>query len=815
MAGGASRRVAVTGLGMVTAFGAGVKVFWDALLEGRTALRRLDTVPGPLADLYVGRVEDEALGAAADRTGPQPVERTCALLDVAAAEALEHSGLLGGRAGHRYGLGIGTCQGVLRAPGAELPLDMTRHAVDQVTRPADLVARRYGFTGPRTVISTACSSSTTTLGWAAAQIQDGRADVMLAGGVEALCLFALAGFHGLKATSAGRCAPYTVSDGMSLGEGSAVLVLEEWEHARRRGAPILAQFLGCGMSADAYHAVAPDPTARGALAAMRRALRSAGVGADRVDYVNGHGTGTANNDAMEKEAMILLFGDRVAAVPVSTIKPATGHLLGAAGAMEAVTTVLAIQYGVAPPTVGASGPDPRLDIVPGRPRPTRISVALSNSYAFGGNNASVVLAAGGYQPPSPADGPPVPAAVVLTGIGAAGIGAAGIGTAGIGAAGWLGPLGASTDADAAGGSPEALTPPPGVPPATWRRMDGYTRRALLAAATALADAGIDPRDPAGDADTAALMFATGHGPLDSTEQFGRSLSEDLIPARRAQFAQTTMASAPGTLGICLGLRGPCATFLTEGAAGLQALDYAAGLVARGEAGYAVVVGTDDATATLREAYDRWWRGPDAEPPGAGPPGAGPAPGDHLADGAVALVIEPADRARARGRGAYAVLGGAAQGGGAPFTDSGPTATGAAGIAAVMRQALERAACRPEQVRCVAAAAAGGDALDRAERHALGQVLPPGTPVVVAAAHLGDLLGAASLASVVAGALALRGEGPAPTASVAASAAGTPGAGRPIAGRAAAGADRVLVNAAGTGGILASIVLRLPEPGAGR
>jgi 3-oxoacyl-[acyl-carrier-protein] synthase II len=783
---------------MVTAFGAGVKVFWDALLDGRTALERLGTVPGPLADLYVGRVDDEVLTAAVSgRAATLPGERTCALLDVAAAEALEHSGLLDGRAGHRYGVGIGTCQGVLRGPGAELPVDMTRHAVDQLTRPADLIGRRYGFTGPRTVMSTACSSSTTVLGWAAAQVEDGRADVMLAGGVEGLCLFALAGFHGLKATSAGRCAPYTTSDGMSLGEGSAVLVLEEWEHARRRGARILARFMGCGMSADAYHAVAPDPTARGALAAMRRALSVAGIEPDQIDYVNGHGTGTANNDTMEKEAMVLLLGERAATVPVSTIKPATGHALGAAGAIEAVASVLAIQHGVAPPTVSASGADPRLNIVPGRPQATHIDVALSNSYAFGGNNASVVFASPGYRPPAATSHPPLaPAAtrpgtnrdVVVSGIGAAGIPGLGSGT---GPGAWLDLLcaGGHTPGGEPGPepAPPATVPPPTVPPATvppatWRRMDGYTQRALLAAVSALEDAGIDPRDPDGEADTAALMFATGHGPMDSTERLGRSLSPELIPARRSQFAQTTMTSAPGALGICLGLRGPCATFLTEGAAGLQALDYAAWLVARGQAGYAVVVGADDATAALREAYHRWWGGEAASP--------------RLADGAVALVVEPALRARARNREAYAQLDGAAHASGSPFSAADGAPGHGATFGAAMWQALTRAGCRPEQIRCVAGAATGAGPLDRAERDALREVLAPGTPVVAAAAHAGDLLGAASLASVVVGLLALRGQ--------------VPGG-----ADARPGADRVLVNAAGAGGTVASLVLRPPAGPAGR
>ncbi|MGC0419624.1 beta-ketoacyl synthase N-terminal-like domain-containing protein [Embleya sp. AB8] len=722
---GGDRRVAVTGLGVVSGFGVGVKPFWASLLAGRTALGLLGSVPGPLGELYVTRVDDRALAAA---TGGEPVERTTAMLGAAVTEALAHSGLAAPVPdGGRHGLGIGTCQGMFHADGAELPLRGERHVADMYTRPADHIARRFGLRGPQAVISTACASSTTALAWSAAQIRDGRAEVMVAGGAESLCLFALAGFHGLRATSAGRCAPYTVSDGMSVGEGAAVLILEEWEHAVRRGADILVEFLGSGMSADAYHPVAPDPTARGALAAARRALTAAGLGAERIDYVSGHGTGTASNDTMEKEAMILLFGDRVGAVPISSVKSAVGHTLGAAGAIEAVASVLALREGVLPPTAGAGGVlDDRIDIVPDHARPARVEVVLSNSYAFGGNNASILLASPGAVP-ARSRARAARDRVVITGVGA--VGPAGVGHAAL----WAAPAAAESVAE----GPE-LACPDEVLPGQWRRMDGFTRRAVVAAVEALREAGIDPRAQDGPAEEAALMFATASGPMRSVEEFGRSLSELLVPARRASFARTTMTSAPGTLGICLGLRGPTITFLSGATAGLQALDHACGLVARGEVPYAVVVGCDEITDTFRDAQLRWW-----------------GPGRWV-DGASAVVVESARRARARGRRASAVVEGTGQAGGADFAAGRPADPSA--FASAAGRALAAAGRGPREIDWVLAAGAAPDRVEaQAELVALARVFPGSTAIARTRGRLGETLAAGGLLDVLTAIAAMRGD----------------------------------------------------------
>ena len=219
---------------------------------------------------------------------------------------------------------------------------------------------------------------------------------MLAGGTDAHCKMTYAGFNALQALAPDVCRPFDRRRaGLSLGEGAAMFALEEEAHARRRGAEILAELAGYGMSADAYHMTAPDPAGRGAVLAMRRALAEARIEPQAVDYVNAHGTGTAQNDPIETRAIKEVFGEHARRLAVSSTKSQTGHCLGAAGAIEILATVLALRHGFLPPTVTLEEPDPEcdLDYVPRTARASRLRVAVSNSYGFGGNNTSVVLRA--------------------------------------------------------------------------------------------------------------------------------------------------------------------------------------------------------------------------------------------------------------------------------------------------------------------------------------------------------------------------------------------------------------------------------------
>lgn len=399
------RRVVISGIGSWNGFGGGAPAFLDALHAGRCAIGEMTLFP---TEAFRTRRAAVAPPTALGDWVPAPLERRLSRSDrmalAAAREAWRGSGIAdAGLAAERIGVVIGgTTGGMLEAEEAlrrrragEIPRMRIQDLVAMpVHSSAEAVAALLGCRGPRLTVVTACSSSANAIGLGADLIQEGRAEAVVAGGTDAHCKMTYAGFNALQALDPDVCRPFDRRRaGLSLGEGAAMLVLEEEGHARRRGAEILAELAGYGTSADAHHMTAPDPQGRGAVLAMRRALREAGVDPAEVDYVNAHGTGTVQNDPIETAAIKEVFGAHARALAVSSTKSQTGHCLGAAGAIEIAATVLALRHGFVPPTVNLDEPDPLcdLDYVPRVAREQRLAVALSNSYGFGGNNTSVVL----------------------------------------------------------------------------------------------------------------------------------------------------------------------------------------------------------------------------------------------------------------------------------------------------------------------------------------------------------------------------------------------------------------------------------------
>jgi 3-oxoacyl-[acyl-carrier-protein] synthase II len=263
------------------------------------------------------------------------------------------------------------------------------------------IAIRFGLRGPNSCVSTACASGNHAIGESFELIRRGMADVMFAGGAEAVISpLTIGGFGAMKALSTRNDAPQRASrpfdkgrDGFVMGEGAGILILEELDHALQRGAKIYAELKGYGMSADAYHMTAPEPEGAGAMASMLLALAAAGLHPEEVDYINAHGTSTQAGDASETKAIKGVFGDHAYRLAVSSIKSMTGHLLGAAGGVESVATVLTLHHGVIPPTINYDEPDPEcdLDYVPNKARRTKVRVAFNNSFGFGGTNATLVF----------------------------------------------------------------------------------------------------------------------------------------------------------------------------------------------------------------------------------------------------------------------------------------------------------------------------------------------------------------------------------------------------------------------------------------
>ncbi|MFD1194275.1 beta-ketoacyl-ACP synthase II [Seohaeicola saemankumensis] len=414
------RRVVVTGLGLVTPLACGVEETWTRLLAGESGagpITRFD--PSNVLTTYACEIPfgDGSDGTFNPDDWMEPKERRKVddfiLYGMAAAtQAVQDSGWMPEaeedrlRTGVMLGSGIGGLQSIeqttllIKEKGARRvsPFFIPGALINLIS---GQVSIRYGFKGPNHAVVTACSTGAHAIGDAARLIQWGDAEVMVAGGAEAaICEIGIAGFNACKALSTKRGAdpkaasrPYDADrDGFVMGEGAGVVVLEEYEHAKARGAKIYAEVLGYGLSGDAYHITAPAEDGDGGYRSMRAALERAGLKPADIDYINAHGTSTMA-DVIELAAVERLLGDAASNVTMSSTKSATGHLLGAAGAIEAIFSILAIRDQVAPPTINLDNPavQTTIDLAPNAKRPRKIDVALSNSFGFGGTNASVIF----------------------------------------------------------------------------------------------------------------------------------------------------------------------------------------------------------------------------------------------------------------------------------------------------------------------------------------------------------------------------------------------------------------------------------------
>ena len=400
-------RIAVTGLGIVCALGRDQDEFWASALAGRTGFGALDLFDTSGCKTNVAAQVHG--GARARRDEARRASRTDLFCMTAAGEAVAQAGLTppaSDSALARFGVSMGSSTAGM--------LETERRCLEGLARgferrpfsgalrlpnsvPADAVADMLGAAGPRLSNMTACASSALSIAHAADLIRSGEAPGMVAGGGDALCLMTYAGFGALRLLDTRACRPFDAArQGLSLGEGAGVMVLERWDHAAARGAKPLAEFLDYGASCDAHHMTAPHPDGRGAAAAMAEALARSGISADRIGHVNAHGTGTALNDAAEARALLAIFGATgVKGIPITSTKSMIGHLLGGSGGLEAVVLVLSLIHQTAPETLGWESCDGEMttfDIVAHGPRPLACDYGMSNSFGFGGANCSLVFA---------------------------------------------------------------------------------------------------------------------------------------------------------------------------------------------------------------------------------------------------------------------------------------------------------------------------------------------------------------------------------------------------------------------------------------
>ncbi|MBI5675131.1 MAG: beta-ketoacyl-ACP synthase II [Nitrospirae bacterium] len=406
------RRVVITGAGMVTPLGTGTEKSWMGLIEGRSGVRRITHFdPADLPCQIAAEVPDFEADIFIEPKEQKKMDRFIHLGLAAAVMAMEDSGLkITADNSERVGVIVGSGMGGL--PAVEHYTKLLNERGHRKISPffipmtiinlaAGQISIRFGAKGPNSAIATACASGTHSIGEAFRLVQSGVADAMIAGGAEAtITPLGIGGFAAMKALSRRNHEPEKASrpfdkdrDGFVMGEGAGILILEELEHAIKRGARIYSEINGYGTTSDAYHISSPSPDGEGAARCMRSALKDSGTDPDEVNYINAHGTSTKYGDELETVAVKNVFGQHAYELCVSSTKSMTGHLLGAAGGVEGAICALSIFNGVVPPTINLEEPDPEcdLDYVPNSSRPLDINVAISNSFGFGGTNACIVL----------------------------------------------------------------------------------------------------------------------------------------------------------------------------------------------------------------------------------------------------------------------------------------------------------------------------------------------------------------------------------------------------------------------------------------
>ena len=406
------QRVVVTGLGAVTPIGNDVPTYWEGLSTGRNGVAGITLFDASRhACRFAAEVKDFDPSGWLEPKEAKRWDRFCQFGVVAAKQAVAHAGLTIDESNqHRVGVAIGSGVGGLlmmetqahvlndRGPDRVSPFCVPMMIPNMAT---GLTAIALRAKGPSTAVATACAAGSNAIGDAFRLIQLGQADAMVCGGAEsAITPLGVAGFASAKALSFRNDDPATASrpfdaerNGFVIGEGAGVLVLESLEHAKARGANILAEVVGYGMTCDAHHITAPSPGGVGGAEAIRLALKDGGLAPESVDYVNAHGTSTQANDANETSAIKSALGQHAYSIPVSSTKSMTGHLLGGSGGIEAVAAVLAMEHGIVPPTINYQNPDPAcdLDVVPNEARERKLDVVISNSFGFGGHNVCLAF----------------------------------------------------------------------------------------------------------------------------------------------------------------------------------------------------------------------------------------------------------------------------------------------------------------------------------------------------------------------------------------------------------------------------------------
>lgn len=627
------KRCVVTGLGLVCALGDDAASCAASAFSGKSGISEVKSFDTSSCYSHNGA----EVGLSNEELCKDKFDRTTLLCIKAAGEAIADAGLdLGSEDKQRVGVILGTCIGGADSIDKYYSDSFEGNQTDRndilrmgASAIANNVAFYYGLNGITANIVNACAAGTMSLAGACDMIRAGKADVFLAGGCDSFSSLAYAGFHALHALSEKPCSPFNHSDGITIGEGSGVLIIESYEHAVARGAAIYCDVLGAGVSSDAYHITAPRPDGEGQMSAIRRAVDNSGVDFKDIDYINAHGTGTSKNDEAEFLSLQTLFGGR-SDLSVSSTKSMTGHCLGAAGSIEAVLTVLAMKNGEVPPTSGYQAEDMDelmrkaggIGFVANEKQAKDLKICMSNSFAFGGNNASIVFSKEARGIKSSRNNDPI----YITGIGEV------TGTKSEGASDYRADI-----------SPEVFKKHE-VKSAFLRKLDRFSQILLLSGIEALADAGIKVDD--NNSGDIGIVIGTSDGPMTEIVNFQKLVIEKGVENGSAfMFPNTVYNAAGGYLSIFTGIKGYNITIANGFQAGLQSVMYASEAIRRGDEEIMLATGTDELTDIEKELYDNL---------GLTIEGGN---GMVLGEGSVTLILESGASAASRGSRKYAQIAG--------------------------------------------------------------------------------------------------------------------------------------------------------------
>ena len=731
-----NRRCVVTGLGLVCALGDNTEQCWNAAINGVSGIREVRSVD--TAGCYAN------MGAEVDLSNSElsgeDYDRSSLLCIKAAGEALADAGYSAEYFDtNRIGVIAGNCVGGAASIDKYYTDEFktgSGNASDILKMPASAiannVARHFGLNGITANIVNACAAGTMSLSYACDLIRAGKADAFVASGSDSFSSLAFSGFHALHALAEGPCSPFNKSNGITLGEGAGVLIIESYEHAVKRGARIYCDVLGSGVSSDAHHITAPRPDGQGQMSAIKKAVTNSGLEFTDIDYINAHGTGTAKNDEAEFLSLHTLF-DCNDHVSVSSTKSMTGHCLGAAGSIEAVLTVKAVCENTVPPTVGYTQEDMQaleekagsIDFVANTKRDKTVNYAVSNSFAFGGNNASIVFAKAPHDIPDHTNDQ----RLYITGIGEV----------------------CSDILTEDNGYRAEITADDykahGIKMAFYRKLDHFSQLQLISGMRALSDAEVTIDES--NENNIGMIIGTAEGPMKEIVDFQKNtVMQGTANGSAFSFPNTVYNAAGGYLSIFAGIKGYNVTIANGIQAGIQSICYAADVLHNGEAEIMLATGTDENTDVTAELFRKAGYSFDSKPY------TFKRDAFVQGEGSVTLVVETEDSCKKREAKRYAELAGCAVT--HHTVDFGTTARTEEGLHRALTEACQAAGITVDEIDAVSGFANGHIAMDAMELSVYRDVFNKSIPVFCVRETIGEARAAASTEQVAYAAKVLSG-----------------------------------------------------------